>query len=396
MRFRLAVCLCAVLSVEMVAARTGQSDHVQQVATGSEPAVATDAAGVSRAAFVGGGERAFYVQRSNGVWTAPISVARADGGCSEPEIAVESSGSVCLVWNDAGMPHASGDVMFSRSSDGGRFWYTPVKVSVQGAAEPALAIGSDNSLHSVWLTSIAKGKAAVNISSSSDHGNSWSKPEVVAEGSNLMSEPAIAVDGDGTLHVVWIDRDQPGAGKDVHYTSGKVGNWTPTLNLSRTSKESGHPRIVCGGKGKIFVAWSENDEQSYNVWCAAKNRRGGFTKFKIADGPGVAGDAFVSADALGKVAVTWTQSENGKHGGVICARLSRNALDEISNITELAKSSNDPTHCAVTISGNRMVALWEEDDRNGSVLKSTSVSFSDFPTGPATPSEGAIHPHHGY
>src|SRR5277367_1216735 len=111
MRFRLAVCLCAVLSVEMVAARTGQSDHVQQVATGSEPAVATDAAGVSRAAFVGGGERAFYVQRSNGVWTAPISVARADGGCSEPEIAVESSGSVCLVWNDAGMPHASGDVM---------------------------------------------------------------------------------------------------------------------------------------------------------------------------------------------------------------------------------------------------------------------------------------------
>jgi len=405
MRFGFALSLLIALSIEMAVARTSQSDHVQQVAIGSEPAAVTDAAGAVHAVFVGGGERVFYTESASGTskWVQSIGVAKTDGGCSEPDIALGRAGSICVVWNNSPLPHAFGSIVFSRSSDGGKTWYEPLKISGQEpAAQPALVASHDGSLYAVWLTAIAKGQAAIRISSSVDGGTSWTMPQTVAKGSNLMTAPAISVDADNVLHVVWIDHDQAGSGKDVHYICGNGTSWTPVANLSSTTKDCAHPRIACGAKGKIFVAWTEYDDNYCMLRCAVKNRKGGFAKFIITSGIRLSEQIAVCADALGKVgfvaALVKVESPALSSGpGSVWARISRNGLDEISNDIDLAKGEIEEFHCAAAISGNRMISLWEEGGKSGSVIKSTSISFNDFPTGPATPGEGPSHQwHHGY
>jgi BNR repeat-like domain len=398
--FRFLICLLVILSAQVAVARRSEPDTAQLVASGSEPALAADDSGSVCAVCVGrsSGQLMFTQSTSAALtWAEPIVVAKLEGECSHPDIAAKSNGATYVVWSNALLPKVEGEIMFAHSDDHGKTWSTPVNISntQTSSTQPALALGPDNSLQVIWREALSDGQVDVVCSSSTDGGQTWSKVEVVTKGSGSVDEPSISVSADGTLHAAWLDSDRTRATKDVYYASKAAGNWTAAVNLSASSKKCDHPRVVCGGKAKTFVAWAENDGQSNNVWCAVSNRRGGFTKIVITDGPGEARDVSLSADSVGKVAVVWS-SMNGSGNGGPRGRISRDAFDEISNVMALAKSSSDSRHCAVAVSGRQMVALWEEGEKAQSVLKSFSLNFSDVPTGPATSSEVAIHPHHGY
>jgi len=260
------------------------------------------------------------------------------------------------------------------------------------STQPALAMGSDKALHVVWREAKEKGGSQIVHSISTDAGKTWREPDTVSTFSYVASEPTIAVDTRGDLHVAWLDRHEGEAIPDIFYARGSKGTWTAPARRNNSSKNCTSLQIACGNKVSTYIAWCENDGQSKNVWCIATDRRGKSWKINIAEGAGKATDVRVVASGSDdRVAVVWAQS-NGAGESKLCARLSRDGFDEISDEIVLANSNEADRHYAVTILGGKLFALWKESDS----IKSATLGFNGIATGPSTVGEMVSHPHHGY
>lgn len=167
----------------------------------------------------------------------------------KPNLAVDrtagpGSGNVYLAWGEtrAG-ERATTEVLFSRSTDHGRTFSPPQKLSSAPAFWTDVAVGPDGSVYVVWreLGSEKGGSDAIWLDTSTDQGTSFGPPRLVASitpfDSNQFSGnstatcgdfdsrcpsgftfarfksiPAVAADAHG-VHVVWSAENAGGQGK---------------------------------------------------------------------------------------------------------------------------------------------------------------------------------------
>jgi hypothetical protein len=92
----------------------------------------------------------------------------------------------------------------------------------------------------------------------------WIPAELVSTGCTYDSiEPAIAVDADGNVNVVWTDKTtiaSDGADMDIfyNYRSGLSGTWNGPQVVSTTSTTvSEEPDIVVDAIGDAFIVWTD-------------------------------------------------------------------------------------------------------------------------------------------
>lgn len=118
---------------------------------------------------IGGGRfgLARYVQPAR-LWLQPTIAARNDV--------------VYLAWDQStspffGDPNSNSNVMFLRSSDGGKTWTSPLQVNPSGDQHhvlPSLTIGDDpQSVHVVYYTQHSDGAIDVDMANSHDRGDSF-------------------------------------------------------------------------------------------------------------------------------------------------------------------------------------------------------------------------------
>jgi hypothetical protein len=136
------------------------------------------------------------------------------------------TGDLLAVWVNADVGSGLGTMMASRSSDEGATWDPAVQIAVQPVgsfADPETGfelpqpgftspvIGPDGTVYVATEGSTSPTTGAINVSRSLDGGRTWTTsplPDVSA----FAFEPAIAVDADGTVGVIWYDirNDRPG------------------------------------------------------------------------------------------------------------------------------------------------------------------------------------------
>jgi hypothetical protein len=261
--------------------------------------------------------------------------------------------------------------------------------------QPALAVGSDKVLHAVWRKAKEAGGSEIVYSYSTDLGKTWHDEELASKTSNVAGEPAIAVDSNGDVHAAWLDMHEGETVPDIFYARRTNGSWTAPVRRNNCTNKCNSLQITCGSKGSVYIAWCENDGQSSNVWCIATDRRGRSRKINIAEGAGTATDARVAAEGTGRVAVVWTQSSVPGESR-LCARLSRDSFDEISDEMTLAKGDDSAWHYILTLSINKMFLFWNKGEDKISPVKTATRGFNDIATGPSTTGEMVTHPHHGY
>ena len=157
------------------------------------------------------GDGKIYIANSTDKGTTFGSSVRVDNDAGTgydlgyPDVAVTATGTVVVAWNDVS---ASGDVFFSRSTDGGDTWSADITLSDGPGSEvqqyPAIATYLNN-VYVVWEDDRAT-HLDVRMRKSADGGATFPAASVVVS-ARVQSQkaPAITVDDLGNIYVAWTD-----------------------------------------------------------------------------------------------------------------------------------------------------------------------------------------------
>jgi hypothetical protein len=135
---------------------------------------------------------------------------------TQTAIASDSSNHIYVVWAD-GTP-MNREIFYKKSSDGGSTWTTRRLTWNSGASiRPAIAVDYNNRIHVVW-PDITPGNFELYYKRSTDGGTNWTTNRLTWK-SGEANYPAIAADSIGGIHLVWHD-DTPG-NFEIFYKKGQ-------------------------------------------------------------------------------------------------------------------------------------------------------------------------------
>lgn len=224
---------------------------------------------------------------ANGSWGASQSISFGDS----PALAGDSSGAVYLAWVD--LLGSNFEILYSSRPSGGT-WSVPINVSLTNGASAAPAIATDGSgnPHIVWIDT-SSGTPTIYYSDLSVGGP-------IPSGSGTA--PDIAVDSSGARHVVWQDNGQPSV---IAYTRNDGTGWSLPQQISdNTTSDARAPKIaVCNGM--VYVVWAEGGRIR-----AAEGSGGNWTTPATISGTDTgAQPPTLQCDGLGNLHAAWINNQ---------------------------------------------------------------------------------------
>jgi len=207
-----------------------------------------------------------------------------DGDSSVPDIAVDDSGGIHVVWHDetngewgtdeeimyANYTEATGWSNVTVISDG----YAGIYWNDGYSSWPSIAVDNSGGIHAVWQDSTNGewGTDSEIMYANYTNADGWSNVSVISDGyagiywnDDYSSFPSIAVDNSGGIHVVWHDDTNGEWGTDfeIMYANYlKADGWSnPTVisdgyaGIYWNDGISGHPKIAVDNSGGIHVVW---------------------------------------------------------------------------------------------------------------------------------------------
>jgi hypothetical protein len=189
-------------------------------------------------------------------WAAPHNNA----GYTNPGIALDSAGTVHLVWAVGTVPSGYGytspyEIYYTTKPAGGS-WTTPENLSNESynTVLPSIAIDSQDRLWVAWQASTANGDEIYVRTKAA--GGAWEPVVNLSNNGAKNQNPCLILDVYGTPHVVW--RSTAPGNWEVFYSKYQGGSWTPPGNLSSTSKPSYFPRLATDASGNLYLVWEED------------------------------------------------------------------------------------------------------------------------------------------
>jgi hypothetical protein len=144
-------------------------------------------------------------------WLSPTQILTGTGYLDQPTLAAGPDGVLHLAWVEMIYIQATEyHIGYARSLDGGATWVDRqyvgeiVGIAAGERAHPDIAADLGSSyVYLVW--DAADGIPQVLVAVSDDAGVSWGAPERLSSGDAEAVEPAVAVDAEGLVYVVWQD-----------------------------------------------------------------------------------------------------------------------------------------------------------------------------------------------
>jgi len=199
---------------------------------------------------------AVMAARAQTVFSAPQNISNSGDNTGSQQIAIDADGNINTVWIDNGTGYYA--VLFSRSSDGGASFSTPLNVSNHtgsGAAAPQIGLDPKGNIYIVWSDN-SSGNYASFFTHSTDGGGSFSAPLLISNpGATSAGGVRIAVDASGNINLVWAD-NSPGYNAIFFSRSAGGGtSFSSPINISNNSLGAGSPGIGLDSQGNIYVVW---------------------------------------------------------------------------------------------------------------------------------------------
>lgn len=207
-------------------------------------------------------------------WTAPENVSQSPTNSYLPQVFVDRGGTVHLVYADYQPGHA--DIFYAaRPPNSG--WLPPVNLSNSPGTSnyPMVAVDGAGTIHVVWQDD-TPGNSQVYYASKPTSGP-WSTPANISESPGYARRPRLAIDRADTLHVVWGDNS--GGHPQISYRSRAVGFdvWSPVSNISNTPGYADAPTIAVDSTGRLHVAWGDNSPGAFDIYYSSQAVGGGWS-----------------------------------------------------------------------------------------------------------------------
>jgi len=189
-------------------------------------------------------------------WGATKRITWTSSDSYDPEIAIDSNNNLHLVWCD--YTPGNSEIYYKRSTDGGLTWSGSKRLTWNSgnSVYPAIAIDSNNNLHVVWCDS-TPGNWEIYYKRSTDGGLSWGAMKRLTWNSGSSCDPAIAIDSNNNLHVMWHDWT-PG-NWEIYYKRSTDGGstWNATKRITWTSSDSYDPEIAIDSNNNLHLVWCD-------------------------------------------------------------------------------------------------------------------------------------------
>lgn len=226
--------------------------------------------------FSGGthGGEIFFSRSADGgkTFSEPLNLSNSSAGDGKGRLfeRVWFNGNLDLTRSADGTLYAAwteyeGALRFSRSTDGGTSFSAPALIAggrgEPPARGPSLAVGPGGEVHLVWT--VGEEQAAdLHYAVSTDKGRTFGTPRAIVRSDGYSDAPKIAVDGRGTVHLVYAEGPSgPLERYHVRYTRLKQGRGTfqKPVKISGTHSEIfesvGYPCLDLDGRGNLYVLW---------------------------------------------------------------------------------------------------------------------------------------------
>src|SRR5947209_1351728 len=130
------------------------------------------------------------------LFSSPKNVSNDPRFTFTPQIAVDATGNINVVWEDDTANNSN--ILFSRSSDGGATFSTPKNISNSSgfSFNPRMAVDSNGKINVAWIDD-TPGNPDVMFSHSIDGGVTFSAPLNLSHDPDYSNSPQIAVDSLG-------------------------------------------------------------------------------------------------------------------------------------------------------------------------------------------------------
>jgi len=150
-------------------------------------------------------------------WTAAQRLTWSSGSSYNPDITVDSSSHIHVVWHDysPGFP----EIFQRKSTDAGTTWPTLKRLSWTSSysMDPAIAAGPSGNLYVVWYDT-TPGYNEIYYVRSTNGGGTWEAAQRLTWTAYDSEEPDVVIDPFGYVHVVWHD-ETPG-NPEIFYKRG--------------------------------------------------------------------------------------------------------------------------------------------------------------------------------
>ena len=218
------------------------------------------------------GNREIYYKRSTDAgttWSTAKRLTWTTGESLSPAIAIDSTGIIYVAWSDLITESFvdQTEIYGSRSTDGGMTWSGAQRLTWTSGYTyyPAIAAGSGSHFH-IICTDRTPGNYELYHKRSMDGGIAWNAPKRLTWTPGSSDLPAVAIDSDDHIHVIWPD-DTPGYHEIYYKQSTDEGTTWNTMNrLTWTPGTSYLPAVAIDSSGAIHVVWQDNTPGNYEIY----------------------------------------------------------------------------------------------------------------------------------
>ena len=247
-----------------------------------------------------------------------ISVSDWDNGSLD--IAVAPDGTIYTAWTEY-----HGPLWLSHSDDRGATFSKPRRVAgddKQPARAPALAVGANGAVYLAWTTG-EDARADIRFARADD-GRTFTESTVVAPTDSYSDAPKLAIDSEGTIHLVFTERSPDWSGAAVHHARSTNGGPTFSAPQTISTGRAAFPSLGLDARGNVYCTWElYRDKRSGGRGLGASvSRDAGRTFSKPALIPG-------SNDAGGGL--------NGSNQGKLMRKLAMSADGQVAVVNSSLK-----------------------------------------------------------
>ena len=295
-------------------------------------------------------------------FSGPVNVSNDADASSMPQVAADSAGNIFVVWeSDSGVL----GILFSRSADGGNTFSAPAMLSTNtgGSVSPQIAVDLSGNISVVWEDDISP-SSDISFSHSQDHGAHFSAPKSLSHNVGNSTSAQLALDLTGNINVLW-ENDSPG-NSDIFFTRSTDGglNFSALANLSNSPGFTRTPQIATDPGGNISVIWADNTPPSSITdiyFTRSSNGGASFSAPKnLSANAGTSANPSLAVDSGGNINLTWEDNTSGNRD--IFFTRSADAGVTFSNTQNLSNDSglSMATQIVADKNGNLNV-VWQDN-----------------------------------
>jgi len=220
-----------------------------------------------------------------GRWLDPERLTETEQGGGDPRYSWRAECAVCPVTGNVYVVFDSNrgnsfDVFFRRSVDQAASFEDAIKLDTSGANEfyPDIQVDSAGTVHVVYYsTKISNNNREIYYTRSYDYGETWDAPVRLTDATNDSRIPKLAIGPGDSLHMAWHDDRTSNDDYNVYYKKSDNGGntWSDDIMVADTSTASEEVAIAVGGDGVIHIIWEELSGWYYgNVYYARSINNG--------------------------------------------------------------------------------------------------------------------------